>query len=178
MDGCDFAELRLSLGLTQAALAAHMGVVRVTVARWETGVSPVPEDAAEALRTIVSSGEMPAKLGKPHRARATPPDPLAFLRPDLAEFVRDQAHSEGVDFAAWLNGRLEKSRDKVVTAKATPFVARPGASVARQVLASAERRVSVASAAMDAAGAVMGNIKGAYQKGQRRGDAGPAGRKR
>ena len=38
--------IRHGLQLTQAALARELGVTRVTVARWETGVYAIPEPTA------------------------------------------------------------------------------------------------------------------------------------
>jgi DNA-binding transcriptional regulator YiaG len=44
--------VRKSLKLTQRQLAARLGVHHVSVARWETGVYPVPRLAVTALRLL------------------------------------------------------------------------------------------------------------------------------
>jgi transcriptional regulator with XRE-family HTH domain len=44
--------LRKLAGLTQSGLAASLGVHRVTVARWESGASPIPHWVELAMRAI------------------------------------------------------------------------------------------------------------------------------
>lgn len=44
--------LRTLAGLSQSGLAASLGVHRVTVARWETGVVPIPQWVGLALRGL------------------------------------------------------------------------------------------------------------------------------
>jgi DNA-binding transcriptional regulator YiaG len=44
--------IRDALGLTQEELADHLGVHRVTVARWESGTRAIPEMAVRLLRRI------------------------------------------------------------------------------------------------------------------------------
>ena len=44
--------IRRALGLTQEALAKAVGVDRVTVARWETGVHAIPEPTVRLIRRI------------------------------------------------------------------------------------------------------------------------------
>jgi transcriptional regulator with XRE-family HTH domain len=53
--------MRLALGLTQAELAAELGVARNTVARWEMGSRPISEPAARLLE----------RLSKERRAKKT-----------------------------------------------------------------------------------------------------------
>jgi DNA-binding transcriptional regulator YiaG len=48
--------IRHGLQLTQAALARVLGVTRVTVARWETGVYAVPEPTARLLQRVRDEG--------------------------------------------------------------------------------------------------------------------------
>ena len=52
MTGAEVRRRRLRLQLTQAALADRLGVTRVTVARWETGVYAIPEPTARLLQRI------------------------------------------------------------------------------------------------------------------------------
>lgn len=44
--------LRTLAGLTQSGLAAYLGVHRTTVARWETGRTPIPPWLPAALRSL------------------------------------------------------------------------------------------------------------------------------
>lgn len=44
--------IRRELGLTQEALAEAVGVDRVTVARWETGLRGIPEPTARLIQRI------------------------------------------------------------------------------------------------------------------------------
>jgi DNA-binding transcriptional regulator YiaG len=48
--GAEVRRIRDRLTLTQAALARALGVTRVTVARWETGVDAIPEPDCAAAR--------------------------------------------------------------------------------------------------------------------------------
>jgi len=50
--GAEVRRIRTRLSLTQAALACALGVSRVTVARWETGVYAIPEPTARLLQRI------------------------------------------------------------------------------------------------------------------------------
>lgn len=55
-----FAEARKSLGLTQAQLAATMGLsAREILARWETGAHAIPPTAARLLQAYLD-GYRPA----------------------------------------------------------------------------------------------------------------------
>lgn len=49
-------DLRRMAGLSQAALAASLGVHRTTVARWETGVLPIPKWVELAFRESLIRG--------------------------------------------------------------------------------------------------------------------------
>lgn len=44
--------LRRTLGLSQQALAKHLGVTVSTVAKWEQAVHPIPPLASTLLRTL------------------------------------------------------------------------------------------------------------------------------
>jgi transcriptional regulator with XRE-family HTH domain len=48
----EFRRIRLSLGLTQAALAKKLGVKRNTVSRWETGELTLPIMAALSVTQL------------------------------------------------------------------------------------------------------------------------------
>jgi DNA-binding transcriptional regulator YiaG len=48
--------IRHGLHLTQAALARELGVTRVTVARWGTGVYAIPEPTARLLQRVRNAG--------------------------------------------------------------------------------------------------------------------------
>jgi transcriptional regulator with XRE-family HTH domain len=48
----EYRSEREARGLTQAGLAAALGVTRVTIARRETGARPITREAELALRTL------------------------------------------------------------------------------------------------------------------------------
>ena len=54
-------ETRGKLGLTQKALAARLGVASNTVARWESGVNPLPLWAALFVSLLAQSPPSPPK---------------------------------------------------------------------------------------------------------------------
>lgn len=59
--GAEVRRIRDRLKLTQAALARELGVSRVTVARWETGVYAIPEPTARLLGRIRKERREPRK---------------------------------------------------------------------------------------------------------------------
>ena len=54
MDAAQYKALRERLGLTQAGLAARLGVTRETITRRETGAATITEEAALAIRALVA----------------------------------------------------------------------------------------------------------------------------
>ena len=52
MTSNDLTAFRQRLELTQQALADHLGVDRVTIARWETGTRAIPAYLGLALETV------------------------------------------------------------------------------------------------------------------------------
>ena len=54
--GDEVRGIRERLTLTQAELARELGVTRVTVARWETGVYAIPEPTARLLQRVRNEG--------------------------------------------------------------------------------------------------------------------------
>lgn len=61
MDANELRVIRKHLGLTQAALAAKLGVGQVTVARWETGVRRISGPVALAIRSLKPKKEKEGK---------------------------------------------------------------------------------------------------------------------
>jgi len=55
MTPTEYKQERKRLGLTQAALAALLGIARETVSRRENGKQQITEEAALALRSIPSA---------------------------------------------------------------------------------------------------------------------------
>lgn len=53
MDGATFRRLRLRLGVSQAGLAATMGVSPNTVYRWEAGMVEIPPPVAVLIRLLI-----------------------------------------------------------------------------------------------------------------------------
>ncbi len=49
--------IRSALRWTQEKLAAEVGVTRVSVARWETGVRGISEPVARLIRSLEKEGE-------------------------------------------------------------------------------------------------------------------------
>jgi len=52
MTGKDLKAWRKRWGLSQAALAKRLGVIRLTVTRWESGARPVPSFLPLALKGL------------------------------------------------------------------------------------------------------------------------------
>jgi transcriptional regulator with XRE-family HTH domain len=52
-----YRSLRRKLGLTQAGLAALLGLTRETITRRETGTAPITEEAAMALRQLITKSK-------------------------------------------------------------------------------------------------------------------------
>lgn len=50
-------QARQSLGLTQAAMAAKMGIIQRKWERWEGGHSPISAEGATLLRLLVDIGD-------------------------------------------------------------------------------------------------------------------------
>ncbi|MBI4638804.1 MAG: helix-turn-helix domain-containing protein [Candidatus Rokubacteria bacterium] len=62
MNADELKRIRFALGLTQAQLADLLGVRRVTVARWETGIRGISEPVARLVEHI-RAGELGVSLG-------------------------------------------------------------------------------------------------------------------
>lgn len=83
--------LRKSLQLSQKDLAGRMGVIRETVAAWETGLKPLSPQHDYILRGLHFGAHLPAgvqpfpqdtheqALGRVHAAAKTPPQPEPFV---------------------------------------------------------------------------------------------------
>jgi DNA-binding transcriptional regulator YiaG len=54
MDADDLKAARARLGLTQAQLAAELGVHAMTVSKWETGQRGIPEPVARLMQRLVT----------------------------------------------------------------------------------------------------------------------------
>ena len=64
MTGEQVRRTRKRMGFTQAELAERMGTTRVTVARWEIGLVPVPKMAAILLRLLAQQARKRPKGGE------------------------------------------------------------------------------------------------------------------
>jgi len=64
MIGKELQEWRRKWGLSQEGLARRLGVIRVTVARWETGTRAIPTFLPLALEALENRMEMEARHGK------------------------------------------------------------------------------------------------------------------
>jgi transcriptional regulator with XRE-family HTH domain len=100
------ASLRKNQGLTQAALAARLGVARSTVARWEASIDPIAPASVPRLSALL--GVRPEQFGRPVRRLPIPglPAPSLFAPPypvkgtladmlrlgNVAEYVYATAH--------------------------------------------------------------------------------------
>jgi DNA-binding transcriptional regulator YiaG len=54
MDADEMKAARARLGLTQAQLAAELGVHAMTVSKWETGQRSIPEPVARLVQRLVA----------------------------------------------------------------------------------------------------------------------------
>ncbi len=61
MTGMELKEWRQMMGLTQDDLARRLGVIRLTVARWETGTRSIPSFLSLALEALEYQIKMEAK---------------------------------------------------------------------------------------------------------------------
>ena len=57
MTPAEIKQARQSLGLTQAAMAAKMGIIQRKWERWEGGHSPISAEGATLLRMLVDIGD-------------------------------------------------------------------------------------------------------------------------
>jgi transcriptional regulator with XRE-family HTH domain len=64
MTGKELQEWRRKWGLSQEGLARRLGVIRVTVARWETGTRAIPSFLPLALEALENRLKMEARHGK------------------------------------------------------------------------------------------------------------------
>jgi transcriptional regulator with XRE-family HTH domain len=55
MRGNSLKRKRKALGLTQRTLAERIGVHRITIAKWETGVEPIPKSIALLIDLLVKT---------------------------------------------------------------------------------------------------------------------------
>ncbi len=82
MSPAQYRKERTQRGLTQAALAALLGVPRESVVRREAGTQPIIAEAALALLSLPKT--KPAKPGKPN-TNHEPTAPLAQPKPDASK---------------------------------------------------------------------------------------------
>ena len=60
----DLRAARKSLGLTQAELAAALGVHRMTITKWEGGTHPIPHTVVLVLQHMLRAAKKSAKSAK------------------------------------------------------------------------------------------------------------------
>lgn len=60
MKAAEFKRIREAAGLTQQRIADELGVDRVTVARWETGIRRIPKMAERLLKVYQEYGRFQA----------------------------------------------------------------------------------------------------------------------
>jgi transcriptional regulator with XRE-family HTH domain len=60
----ELQEWRRKRGLSQEGLARHLGVIRITVTRWETGARTIPSFLPLALEALENRMKMEAGYGK------------------------------------------------------------------------------------------------------------------
>ena len=63
MTGQELKEWRRKWGLTQEGLAQRLGVIKVTVARWETGTRAIPSFLPLALEALENHMKEEGKNG-------------------------------------------------------------------------------------------------------------------
>jgi DNA-binding transcriptional regulator YiaG len=62
--GAEIKKLRARMGLTQAQLAADLGVTENTVARWERDEMKMSEPAVRLLRRVATASTQKRKPGR------------------------------------------------------------------------------------------------------------------
>jgi DNA-binding transcriptional regulator YiaG len=62
MDAVEMKAARARLGLTQAQLAAELGVHAMTVSKWETGQRSIPEPVARLVQRLVAERRTKRKI--------------------------------------------------------------------------------------------------------------------
>lgn len=67
MTSSEVRQIRKRLGLTQAELAAQLGVTASSVARWEQGVIGIRESAARLLQLLGKQSSSRPRKGQPSR---------------------------------------------------------------------------------------------------------------
>lgn len=84
MDPGEFVAIRHRLGLSQAAIAAALGVDQATISRWESGRTRIPGAIRLALGSLEETHAMAG-----HRPRILVADPVA---PEGIDLLRSVAH--------------------------------------------------------------------------------------
>jgi transcriptional regulator with XRE-family HTH domain len=69
MTGKELQEWRRRMGLTQEGLAQRLGVIRLTVARWETGTRAIPSFLPLALEALENRMKKGVKNGHNQEAK-------------------------------------------------------------------------------------------------------------
>lgn len=77
----EFRKIRKAARMTQAQMATHLGVSRLTINNWETGKFRIPDDA---LDTLTEKGVSP---GTPKETAKQQAERLAFEQKAIAHWV-------------------------------------------------------------------------------------------
>jgi type I restriction enzyme M protein len=84
---------RTAAGLSQAELAAQVGVTQPIVSQWERGVAQPSAIALEKLQTVLGEPAPPSPASPPRRGRrpASPPEPASAQEPSAVQVKPETA---------------------------------------------------------------------------------------
>lgn len=117
------AAQRRRRGLTQRAVAEHLGVAPSTLAMWETRHVPVPPETADHLARLLHTD--PTRLTAPSlEAVATDPRPLRRYRRRLGLSQREAATYLGISLASLARYEAGDRQPSVTTARAMAAIYR------------------------------------------------------
>lgn len=129
MTPAEFDTRRRTLGLSVDETAALCGVQDRTVRRWQSGATPIPDDAGDALEQLEDAMEravdQAVKLAKAEAGRM----PIALYRYRTAEDQARSAHASSMPPGALAKGGLPLGAHAMMIGWAADALAAEGVDV-------------------------------------------------